>query len=96
MISLQYLNPISKSFSIISLNFPITITITYINKDKKCIIYTDTVQYYQEYNGKPVYYGPTNLHSSNRLFFSTQYNLWMLGDKLGKPILIIVTQDYLS
>ncbi|XP_023326805.1 uncharacterized protein LOC111700190 [Eurytemora carolleeae] len=39
--------------------------------------------YYQEYNGKPVYYGPTNLHSSNRLFFSTQYNLWMLGDKLG-------------
>ena len=40
MISLQYLNPISKSFSIISLNCPITITITYINKDKKCIIYT--------------------------------------------------------
>jgi len=39
--------------------------------------------YYQEFNGRSAFYGPVNTHRSNRLYFSQQYNFWILGDKLG-------------
>merc|ERR1711915_820064 len=40
-------------------------------------------KYYQEYAGRAAYYGPVNLHRSNRIFYSAQYKGWMIGDKLG-------------
>eukprot|EP00088_Acartia_fossae_P000117 TRINITY_DN10032_c0_g1_i13.p1 TRINITY_DN10032_c0_g1~~TRINITY_DN10032_c0_g1_i13.p1 ORF type:complete len:168 (-),score=0.39 TRINITY_DN10032_c0_g1_i13:108-611(-) len=43
-------------------------------------------QYYQEYSGHPSYYGPTNLHRSNRLYYSSQYQGYILGDKLGSNV----------
>jgi hypothetical protein len=43
-------------------------------------------QYYQEFAGHPSYYGPTHLHASNRLYFSKQYQGYILGDKLGSNV----------